>query len=123
MGLHFLRLLCKILANLARLLTYFIFIDVGVDMKGRLVEWVEKVSFNRLNRLFEIVAGERNYQTLFSTRNLLAAVRETHLYTLNIIPRRLPKKVVAGERFVLKNLHFYVEARETDPQARQECLN
>lgn len=121
--MHFLRLSCKILANFARLLTYFIFIDVGTDMKGRLVEWVEKVSFNRLNRLFEIAAGERNYQTLFSTRNLLVAVRETHPYTLNITPRRLPKKVVAGERFVLKNLYFYVEACKADAQARQECLN
>ena len=33
---------------------------------GKLVEWVEKASFNRLNRLFEIAADERSCQTLFS---------------------------------------------------------
>lgn len=82
------------------------------------MEWVENASFNRLNRLFEITANERNFQTLLSTRNLLVVVWESHSYILNIIPRRLSKKVVAGEHFVLKDPHFYVEAREADAQAR-----
>lgn len=82
------------------------------------MEWVEKASFNQLNRLSEITANERNFQTLLSTRNLLVVVRESHPYILNIIPRWLPKKVVAGEHFVLKDLHFYVEAHEADAQAR-----
>lgn len=88
-----------------------------------MVEWVEKASFNRLNRLFEIATDERNYQTLLSTRNLLAVVRESQPYILNIIPRWLPKTVVAGEYFVLKDLLFYEEAREADAQARQERLS
>lgn len=79
-----------------------------------MVEWVENASFNRLNRLFEIATDERNYQTLLSTRNLLAVVRESQPYILNIIPRWLPKTVVAGEYFVLKDLLFYAEAREAD---------
>lgn len=88
-----------------------------------MVEWVEKASFNRLNRLFEIATDERNYQTLLSTRNLLAVVRESQPYILNIIPRWLPKTVVAGEYFVLKDLLFYAEAREADAQVRQERLS
>ena len=108
--------------NLARLLIYFIFIDASANKRGRLVEWVEKASFNRLNKLFEIAACEKNYQTLLSTRNLSTMVREAQSYTLNIIPKRLPKKVVAGEHFVLKDLPFYAEAREADAQARQERL-
>lgn len=63
------------LANLARLQTWFIFMGVGTDKRGQLVEWVEKVSFNRLNKLFEIAAGERNYQTLLSARNLRAVTQ------------------------------------------------
>ena len=43
-------------------------------MRGRLVEWVEKASFDRLNKLFVISASERNYQTLLTDRNLLAVV-------------------------------------------------
>ena len=55
--------------------------------RGRLVEWVEKASFDRLDKLFEITAIERHYQTLLSARNLLAVVREPQLYIVNILPR------------------------------------
>lgn len=88
-----------------------------------MVEWVEKASFNRLNKLFEIAAGERNYQTLFSARNLWMVTQVSQPYTLNIIPRRLPKKVVSGEHFILQDLSFYTEARDVDAQARQERLS
>lgn len=88
-----------------------------------MVEWAEKASFNRLNRLFEIAAGERNYQTLLSARNLQAVVRESQSYTLNILPRRLPKSVVSGEHFIIKDLSFYTEAHELNAQAPQECLS
>ena len=87
------------------------------------MEWVEKASFNRLNRLFEIAADERSWQTLFSEQNLRSVTREPQSYVLNILSRRLPKKVVAGEHFVLKDLTFYTEAREADAQARQALLN
>ena len=93
---------------------------------GKLVEWVEKASFNRLNRLFEIAADERSCQTLLSEQNLHSVTREPQPYVLNILPRWLPKKVVAGEHFVLKDLPFYMEAmeaREADAQARQTLLN
>lgn len=111
-------LTCQKLANLTRLLTYSTFADASADRRGRLVEWVEKASFNRLNRLFKITVSERNYQTLFSSRNLLAVVRKTQSYTLNILPRQLPKVVVFGEHFVLKDLPFYAKAREVDAKAR-----
>ena len=52
-----------------------------------MVEWVEKASFDRLDKLFEITAIERHYQTLLSARNLLAVVREPQLYIVNILPR------------------------------------
>lgn len=84
---------------------------------------MEKASFDQLNKLFEIAAGKRSCQTLFSTRNLRAVTQISQPYVINIIPRRLPKKVVPGEHFVLKDLSFYTEAREADAQARQERLN
>ena len=80
--------------------------NVGTSKRGRLVEWVEKASFNRLNMLFEITSIERHYQTLLSARNLLAVIQEPHPYIVNIFPRRLPKVVVPGEYFVLKDLSF-----------------
>ena len=48
---------------------------------------------------------------------------EPQPYVLNIIPRRLPKVVVPGEHFVLKDLPFYERAREADVKARQERLD
>ena len=66
-----------------------------------MVEWVEKASFNRLNRLFEITSIERHYQILLFAQNLLAVVREPQSYVVNILPRLLPKFVVPGEHFVL----------------------
>ncbi|RVW67305.1 hypothetical protein CK203_064006 [Vitis vinifera] len=74
--------------------------------EGRVVEWVEKASFLRLNKLFEVSAAERQYETLLTTRNLSAVVRESQEYVVNILSRKLPKKVVPGEHYVLKDLPF-----------------
>lgn len=87
------------------------------------MEWVEKASFDRLNKLFVITSNERNHQTLLSARNLLEVIREPQPYVLPIIPRRLPKVVEPEEHFVLKDLPFYKEACEVDVKARQERLN
>ena len=51
---------------------------------GKLVEWVEKASFDRLNRLFEIAADERSFQMLLSEQNLSSVTREPQPYVLNI---------------------------------------
>ena len=93
--------------------------NAGTSKRGRLVEWVEKASFDRLNKLFEITAAERHYQTLLTAQNLFAVVREPQPYVTNILPRRLPKRVVPGEHLVLKDLPFYERAREV----RQEHLD
>lgn len=87
------------------------------DQRGRLVEWVEKASFDRLNKLFEISSLEQDHQTLLSAWNLLEVVQELWPYMLPIIPRLLPKIVVPGEHYTLKDLPFYEQARETDAKA------
>ncbi|RVW14403.1 hypothetical protein CK203_090491 [Vitis vinifera] len=86
----------------------------STDKRGRIVKWVKKASFDRLNKLFEIAASERHHQTLLTARNLLAIVRKPKAYIINILPRKLPKKIVLGEHFVVKNLSFYTEARKAD---------
>ena len=78
------------------------------------MQWVEKASFNRLNRLFEIAAAKRSCETLLSVQNLRSVTQEPQPYVLNILPRRLPKEVVAGEHFVLKDLPFYAAVRKAD---------
>ncbi|RVX03741.1 hypothetical protein CK203_023103 [Vitis vinifera] len=56
-------------------------------------------------------------------RNLMVVVREPQAYVTNILPRKLPKKVVPGEHFVLKDLPFYTEVQKADAQARKALLN
>ena len=76
--------------------------NAGPGKRGRVVEWVEKASFARLNKLFEITAAERHHETLLTARNLLAVAREPQPYVVNILPRKLPKKVVPGEHYILE---------------------
>ena len=104
-------------------LTPLVVDDAGPDKRGHVVEWVEKASFARLNKLFEITAAERHYETLLTTRNLLAVVWESQTYIINILPRNLPKKVVSREHYVLKDLPFYKEVKKADAQKRQALLD
>lgn len=76
MGIGYLLFFCvEKLVNIARLLTCLVFMGVGANKRGKLIEWVEKTSFDRLNKLFEIAASERNCQTLLSARNLRAVTQ------------------------------------------------
>ena len=109
--------------NVIKWLASLVVDNTGTDKRGCVIEWVEKASFDRLNKLFEITATQRHHQTLLTARNLLAVVREPQSYVTNILPRRLPKQVVLGEHFVLKDLPFYERARKANAKARQERLN
>ncbi|RVW72783.1 hypothetical protein CK203_049195 [Vitis vinifera] len=45
----------------------------GLELRGHLVDWVEKASFACVCKLFEIDPKERAYKTLLSARNLIAS--------------------------------------------------
>ncbi|KAL6339489.1 hypothetical protein AAG906_033028 [Vitis piasezkii] len=85
--------------------------------RGWLVKWVEKASYDCLNKLFMISANERNYQIILTNRNLLAVVREPRLY---ILPHPFPKVLVPGEHHVLKDLPFY-EVAHAALQTQAPC--
>ncbi|RVW24840.1 hypothetical protein CK203_105109 [Vitis vinifera] len=61
-------------------------------------------------------------RTLLTARNLLAVVRESQAYIINILPRKLPNKVVSGEHYVLKDLPFYKEVKKADAEKREHSL-
>ncbi|RVW14325.1 hypothetical protein CK203_099086 [Vitis vinifera] len=82
------------------------------NKRGKLVEWVEKASFDRLNRLFEIAAAERSCDMLLSAQNLRSVMKKPQPYVLTILPRRLPEEVVVGEHFVLQDLPFYAAVQK-----------
>nr|CAN78285.1 hypothetical protein VITISV_000423 [Vitis vinifera] len=95
----------------------------GPEKRGHLVDWVEKASFACLSKLFEIDAKERHYKTLLTARNLMAVVRESQEYVVNILPRKMPKEVVPGEHYIVKDLPIYQEFKEADAEKRRALLD
>ena len=84
---------------------------------------MEKTSFVCLNKLFEIDAKERHYGTLLTTRNLMAVVRESQEYVVNILPRKMPREVVSGEHYILKDLPIYQEVKKADAEKHRALLD
>nr|CAN71791.1 hypothetical protein VITISV_003055 [Vitis vinifera] len=78
----------------------------GLELRGHLVDWVEKASFACVCKLFEIDPKERAYKTLLSARNLTEVVREPQEYVINILPRKLAKDEI--------------EAKEADAERRRK---
>ncbi|RVX22022.1 hypothetical protein CK203_001277 [Vitis vinifera] len=60
----------------------------GLELRGHLVDWVEKASFACVCKLFEIDPKERAYKTLLSARNLIAVVREPQEYLKRLMLKR-----------------------------------
>lgn len=72
-------------------------------MRSHLVEWVEKASFDHLNKVFEITTNKRNHQIFLTDWNLLVVVREPKLYVLPILPHPVLKVLVSSKHHVLKD--------------------
>eukprot|EP00261_Vitis_vinifera_P033624 XP_019074867.1 PREDICTED: uncharacterized protein LOC104879194 [Vitis vinifera] len=95
----------------------------GLELRGHLVDWVEKASFACVCKLFEIDPKERAYKTLLSARNLTEVVREPQEYVINILPRKLAKdEIVPREHYTVKELPLYQEAKEADAERRRKLL-
>ena len=100
----------------------FIAVNAGLEKRGHLVDWVEKESFGCLSKLFEIDAKERQCKTLLTVRNLMAVVREPQEYVINILPRKMPKEVVSGEHYIVKDLPIYQASKEANVEKRKALL-
>ena len=97
-------------------------VNADNDRQVRLVEWVDKASFTRLNKLFEISASKRNHQVHLSDKNLLVRTKDPKPFIIPIFPRVAFSSLVPDEHFVLKDLPFYVVARLADSEARHAHL-
>lgn len=104
------------------LLMFSIWCITGNKRRWQLVKWVDKASFDQLNKLFVISASERNHQTLLIDKNLKYVVHASQLYITPTISCFAPRVLVPREHYVLKNLSFYEEARATNAKARQDRL-
>ena len=100
----------------------FVVVNAGAEKRGHLVDWVENASFACLSKLFEIDAKERQCKTLLTARNLMTVVREPQEYVINILPRKMPKEVVLGEHYIVKDLPIYQASKEADAEKRRVLL-
>ena len=83
-------------------------LHVGKAWRGRLVNWVEKSSFEKIRRLLEVSEPERHYKVLLTPENISAVRHNPTPYTLPVIPRPLPSDVVEGDHFVVADLRRLV---------------
>ena len=115
---------CCFLVDLSRWYSQHLLLLMQVRKKrGHLVDWVEKASFACLSKLFEIDAKERQCKTLLTARNLMTVVREPQEYVINILPRKMPKEVVPGEHYIVKDLPIYQVSKEADAEKRRVLLD
>ena len=81
------------------LLLYFFF--VGKSRRGKLVNWVEKASFKKIQRLLEIFEWERHHEMLLFSKNLLELSHSPSPSIIPVIKRHLPVEIVEGEHYVI----------------------
>ena len=102
------RFVCRCISTrLSFTFTYFInifFFCAGKSQRGKLVNWVEKASFKKIQRLLEISERERHHEILLTAQNLRELSRSPSAYIIPIIPRPLPAKIVEGEQYVIVDL-------------------
>ena len=59
----------------------------GKSRRGRLVNWVEKANFKKIQWLLEIFEQERHHEILLTTKNLRELSRSPSPYIILVIPR------------------------------------
>ena len=77
---------------------------VGKNRRGKLVNWVEKANFEKIQKLLEISEWERHHEVLITLQNLNDLSRNPVPYSSLVIPRPLPIEIVEGEHYVTANL-------------------
>ena len=86
-----------------RTLLLYIFC-AGKSRRGKLVNWVEKASFEKIQRLLEISEPERHHEILLTAKNLRDLSRSPFPYTIPIILLPLPIEIVEGKHYVIADL-------------------
>ena len=65
---------------------------------------MEKASLEKIRRLLEIFEQEHHYEVLLTPKNLADVRSNPTPYSLPIIPRPLPSKIVDEEHFITADL-------------------
>ena len=69
-----------------------------------MVNWVEKASFKKIQKLLEISEQEQHHEILLTTRNFRELSCSPSSYIILVIPRPLPTEIVEGEHYIIADL-------------------
>ena len=83
---------------------------------------MEKASFARLNKLFEIDVAKQVYSVLLSNKNMLALIENPKLLIILVFSRLAHSSLVLDEHFMLKDLSSCKVVRLANSEAHQACL-
>ena len=72
--------------------------------RGKLVNWVEKASFEKIWKLLEISKRERHHEVLLTLQNLNDLSLNLAPYSVPVIPRPLPIEIVEVEHYFTMDL-------------------
>ena len=75
----------------------------GKSLTGKLVIWVAMASFEKIWKLLEIFEWER-HQEVLTWKNLGDLSHKPAPYSVLVIPRPLPTKIMEGEHYVTADL-------------------
>ena len=83
---------------------YCVLLYAGKSRRGKLVNWVEKASFEKIRKLLEISERERYHEVLLTLKKLGDLSRNLAPYSVSIIPRPLLIEIVEGEHYFTADL-------------------
>ena len=72
--------------------------------RGKLVNWVEKASFEKIGKLLEIFEWEQHHEVLLTLKNLGDLSHNPAPYIVSVISRPLPIDIVEVEHYVTADL-------------------
>ena len=72
--------------------------------RGKLINWVEKASFEKIQKLLEISELERHHEVLLTLKNLGDLSHNSAPYSIPVIPCPLLTEIVEGEHYVTVDL-------------------
>ena len=69
-----------------------------------MVNWVEKASFKKIQRLLEISERELHHEILLTVKNIRELSRSPSPYIITVILRPFPVEMMEGEHYVIADL-------------------
>ena len=93
-------------------------IHVGKAWRGRLVNWVEKLNFDKIPRLLEVYERERHFKVLLTPENIYVVRHNPAPYNLSVIPALCRGMFLKGSTSLLLTCGVWFLAVRAPPEIK-----